>query len=351
MEIKVGDKIRFLDSVGGGVVKSFMGKDMIIVLEDDGFETPVLKRKCVVVNEVQENNAPAKVKVEAPVQVKAEIVKPEPVKPVISIQPETREGEILNVSLAFLPVEGHSFIEGQFECYLVNDSNYTLLFNYASCSGKTWKSRFAGEIGANSKLFLEEFGKEIIPELEKLSFQCVAYKSGGFYSFKNSISVEIRMDIVKFYKIHCFRDNDYFEEDALILPIVSRDEPEKTLMITAEEIKNAMHDKQVERPRISQPLTKKPEILEVDLHIGNLLDTTAGMDNTAMLQHQLGVFRKNMDENSSRKGYRIVFIHGKGDGVLRAAILNELKTKYKKCKYQDASFREYGFGATMVTIY
>ena len=30
--------------------------------------------------------------------------------------------------------------------------------------------------------------------------------------------------------------------------------------------------------------------------------------------------------------------------------VKELKTKYKQHYYQDASFREYGFGATMVTI-
>lgn len=49
------------------------------------------------------------------------------------------------------------------------------------------------------------------------------------------------------------------------------------------------------------------------------------------------------------KGQKIVFIHGKGDGVLRKAIEKELKTKYKQYYYQDASFREYGFGATVVT--
>ena len=38
------------------------------------------------------------------------------------------------------------------------------------------------------------------------------------------------------------------------------------------------------------------------------------------------------------------------DGVLRKAIETELKTKYKNYYYQDASFREYGYGATMVTI-
>ena len=51
-----------------------------------------------------------------------------------------------------------------------------------------------------------------------------------------------------------------------------------------------------------------------------------------------------------KKGQKIVFIHGKGDGVLRKAILQELKYKYKNYQSQDASFREYGFGATMVTI-
>ena len=43
-------------------------------------------------------------------------------------------------------------------------------------------------------------------------------------------------------------------------------------------------------------------------------------------------------------------IHGNGDGVLRKAILTELKYSYKTCRHQDASFQQYGFGATMVTI-
>ena len=52
-----------------------------------------------------------------------------------------------------------------------------------------------------------------------------------------------------------------------------------------------------------------------------------------------------------QKEQKIVFIHGKGDGVLRKAILQELKYKYKNYESQDASFREYGFGATMVIIH
>ena len=39
-----------------------------------------------------------------------------------------------------------------------------------------------------------------------------------------------------------------------------------------------------------------------------------------------------------------------GEGVLRQAIMKELTHRYKGHDVQDASFREYGFGATQVTI-
>ncbi len=343
MELKIGDKVRFMDAVGGGTITSFKGKDMVMVLEEDGFETPVLKRQCVVVD-----TAPKPTVVSKPTVI--ETPKPVVPKPAVPKQPETRAGEILNVSLAFLPAEGKSFQESQFECYLINESNYTLMFNYASCSGKTWTSRFAGSIEPNSKLFIEEFGREVVNDLEKICLQFLAYKPGSYYTFKNSFSVEIRLDTVKFYKVHCFRENDFFDEDALVVPVISNDNAEKSLLIEPEDIKKAMFDKMPEKPKGSQPLPPKSGPLEIDLHIDNLLDTTAGMDNTAMLNHQLETFRKVMDENRNKKGVKIVFIHGKGDGILRSAIVKELQTKYKTCRFQDASFREYGFGATMVIV-
>ena len=58
-----------------------------------------------------------------------------------------------------------------------------------------------------------------------------------------------------------------------------------------------------------------------------------------------------MKANENSVGQKIVFIHGKGEGVLRRAILDELRRKYPRCTVQDASFQEYGFGATQVTIH
>jgi Smr domain./Domain of unknown function (DUF2027). len=217
-----------------------------------------------------------------------------------------------------------------------------------------WKVRFAGVIEPNTKIHLEQFSKEMLNELENLCVQLTAYKRQKSFDLKSPVSVEIKLDTVKFYKLHSFKENDYFVEDALIYPIVRDDRQIRQIQISSEELKNAMHEKNdFSSNKNRKPVNVSKEkngIVEVDLHINELLDSTAGMSNGDMLNYQLDVFRKILNENRGKKGQKIVFIHGKGDGVLRKAILKELTSKYPGYGYQDASFREYGFGATMVTI-
>ena len=129
-----------------------------------------------------------------------------------------------------------------------------------------------------------------------------------------------------------------------------------TLKVLPDDLEDAMRskrrgDEQPQARRVSRNDRKNVnEPIVVDLHISELLDNTAGLDNADMLQVQLHEFNRVMEENRAAKGRKIVFIHGKGEGVLRKAILKELSYKYKSCEVQDASFREYGFGATQVTI-
>ena len=99
--------------------------------------------------------------------------------------------------------------------------------------------------------------------------------------------------------------------------------------------------------------TKKPaknDIIEVNLHANALLDSTLGLSSSEIKDYQMKIFRETMEQYRQDHGRRIVFIHGNGDGVLRKSILTELKYSYKNCRHQDASFQQYGFGATMVTI-
>jgi hypothetical protein len=347
MSIKIGDKVRFLNSVGGGIVRRFQGKDQVLVEEADGFETPALIRELVVVENLNSQAYTPSPKVQPTIIAP----KPEPKQEEIKIV-ETIEGESLNICLAYLPIDPKS-MQTAFEAYFVNDSNYYLFINYMNRQNNSWLSRYNGLIEPNTKIFMEEFGKEELNNLERVCVQLIAFKKDKPYSLKNAISVELCIDTVKFYKIHCFMENDFFEDDALIFPVVRADNPEKNYLVSATDLQEAIREKTRIDRHAPKPVVKKKQdnpIIEVDLHINQLLDTTAGMSNTDIMNYQLNTFHNTLRQYAGKKGQKIVFIHGKGDGVLRAAIEKELKTRYKSYTFQDASFQEYGFGATLVTI-
>jgi len=352
--MEIGDRVRFLNAVGGGIVKRFKNKDIVWVEEEDGFETPVLIKECIVVDSdgKQIKNITA---TESHNPQPAQEAKPT-ANPKNSEDYEYSEvagGDRLNIYLAFLPLDIKQLGKCNYETYLVNNSNYFLSFNLMNRSNNAWTSRFTDVIEPNTRLFIEEFGREQINELEKICIQFFAFKKDKPYSLKNAYSVELRIDGVKFYKLHCFCENEFFDEDALIYPIVINDAACREMLISASDLQEAMTQKaKYDLPHKKAPAKadKTPQIIEVDLHINQLLDTTKGMGNTEIINYQLDVFRKTMEENRGKKGQKIVFIHGKGEGVLKSALLDELKRKYRNCPVQDASFREYGFGATMVTV-
>ncbi len=345
------------------MVTGFRGKDIVLVEGEDGFEIPMQVRECVAVdtNEYNfEKKTNAQKEKEAEVKRRSQPVAAKPEEqeerePVVSYRPmERSEGERLNVLLAFLPIEEKSLSNSRFEAYLINDSNYRLYYTYLSASGRSWQLRATGTVEPNSKIFIEEFGREELNDIERVCVQLLPHKEKKPFALKPAMSIERRIDTVKFYKLHLFRENPYFDEGALLYDIVTDDKPVKEIFADAAELQQAiMEKKKADAPKPVQPAAKPikgSDILEVDLHINELLDTTAGMSPFEILNYQLDVVRKTLDENIKKKGQRIVFIHGKGDGVLRNAISQELRRKYPRCISQDASFQKYGFGATMVII-
>ena len=350
--VKIGNKVRFLNSTGGGRVKAFHGKNMVMVEDESGFDFPVLMSECVVVDggdsDLRSSQPPR-----ADIAEVKPVAQPKPaeVKPVIT---ETPGGERLSVSIAFLPVDRKAITQSGYEAWFINDSNYFLYFTCLSRQNNSWTSRYHGLIEPNTKIFMEEFGKEALNDLEHICVQMIAFKQNKPFRLKNAHSVELRVDTVKFYKVHCFTDNEYFDEDALIFPVVQHDVPERQLLVSATELQEAMLQKKQDTHRTPRPVkkTSKTEnpVVEFDLHINQLLDSTDGMSTGDLLNYQLHKFHEVLKQYAGKKGQKIVFIHGKGEGVLRAAIEKELKTRYKSYVFQDASFQEYGFGATLVKI-
>ena len=354
--MKIGDTVRFLNSTGGGTIKRIDEKNNLVYVEDeDGFEVPALIREVVVIQNVSATtNVPKKdfssqPKVET-TPTKEVIISQqvEPEQPII----ETPEGDNLTVLLAFFPVDIKQLQTTSYECMLVNDSNYFLYYNLVNGEKGHRKSIINGQIEPNTQELIATISKEHLNEWEYLQVQLIAFKKGKTYTVQPVVDVDIQLSPVKFYKLHSFSDNEYFDEPSMLIDIIAEKEKKILNNISGAEIKEAILTKEKapeKRPRIIKPQQKK-NILEVDLHINALLDNTAGMSNAEMLEYQINKFHAVLEENKNKKGQRIVFIHGKGEGVLRKELEKLLKTRYKQYYFQDASFREYGFGATMVTI-
>lgn len=381
---KVGDTVRYLNSVGGGKIVRIDGK--MAYVDDDGFETPMLIKELVVVmpagHEAQKANGnsaslmfdqkafDAGRQPEPQTQV---IVQDKAEETELPIE-ETAYGEKINVVLAFEPRNIKQLSSTSFSAVLVNDSNYFLYFTFLVRSDDEhgWKLKYSGTIEPNMLADLADFAHEELPQLERIAFQCIAFKKDKTFSLKAPVSISQKIDLTKFYKMHCFRPGVYFDTPVLEFPLIKDDVPSKALQVNTEALAEAMMSKPKDKDiakqlsakfNVDKGRNKAPKadnaanpnkllpIVEVDLHIGELVDTTAGMNNTDMLNLQLDTVRKTMSQHSRRKGQKIVFIHGKGEGVLRKAVLELLKKEYPKAELQDASFREYGFGATLVTIH
>ena len=378
--LKKGDTVRFVSAVGGGTVSRFDEKKGLVYVEDeDGFEIPVLERECVVVPKVNPaTNFPTKdfgskkIIADEPVTLPtgniahratsaafdaASALGQETLSSLLQSAQrqveifETDGGDHLQVVLAFLPVDIKNLQTCDYEAILINDSNYFLMYSVVVGELNQQRSVAQGVLEPNMQEQLTLLTNADLNDWENIQVQALAYKLGKSFSAQPVIDRKLHITPLKFYKLHSFTSSDYFDDKAMVFNLTEEEKPAMP-EIKPEEIKKAMLQKEPApaRPVLREKTPKGSELIEVDLHIHELVDSTVGLTNADMLQLQLDKFHAVIAENSRRKGQKIVFIHGKGEGVLRSEIMKALKTRYKTFYVQDASFREYGFGATMIVI-
>ena len=83
-----------------------------------------------------------------------------------------------------------------------------------------------------------------------------------------------------------------------------------------------------------RPVPVNPDgSLTVDLHIEAIPGGTS-VPKGQQLQFQMDTFRRIIRDNANRRGMKITFIHGIGDGILKAAIRKELdEVLALRCSY------------------
>jgi hypothetical protein len=347
MKIKIGSKVKFLNDVGGGIIKGFTDDKIAMVECPDGFVIPILVTDLVIDegNAFDEDNEIQTAKGNR--KQEADETKAKPVVSFEELKFAPLKGEVL---IALKPENIQLLHVSNFGLYLINESNYYFNFVLSTFDKGTHTLVKTGLIKPNSKSNVKSITQSDIAKIQNIRLQGIYYKQ-GLFQVSQVIDLNFNIGNISFYKVGYFTDNNYFDSKALILKKEEIDIKEAFKKLTESEIAKVTRQKEsAEKKVMLQSPKKENTVEEIDLHIEALVDDHRNMSNGEIIETQLNRFEAALQTAIISKVQKIVFIHGVGNGKLKQEIINKLNRKYPDFQYQDASFKEYGFGATMVYI-
>lgn len=341
--IKIGDKVKFLNDVGGGVVTGYAGKNKVFVENYDGFEIPYLVSQLVNIEAPEMNRADKTTE-------RATSVVQKPKTELAETHGTWMKGkENPDFYFCLVPADAKNPATSETELFLVNDSNFSVIFRFVKIRITGIETVKTGTLQPNARVQLGSVLQSDLSDLPEFGFQFIWFQQKES-NWNEPIVKRFKINPLKFYKESSFQPNRFFTLNAMVLQITANVQAAEMDKITEADFQKMVQEK-MDKPVEEKPVrTRTAEVVEVDLHINELIDNASGLSNGEILEIQKEKVESEMKSAIQTGVKKIVFIHGVGQGVLKQEVLNLLKTKYKKYYTQDASFREYGYGATMVIL-
>jgi hypothetical protein len=350
--MRSGDRVKFLNDTGGGIIIRFLDPEIVLVRIEDGFEVPVKlselipdnsKKADIYQDEKQQNNL-----------IIPEGPQKEITKPVSDGEPDNQYNisELRNSGQVYLAFT-HKDKSNNLKIHLINDSDYDIYYTVGSRKMEQHLHQYSGLLEADTKVVLGHIKLLKTDEPIIYSVQYLGFKTGYFKPFEpvdSLIEIDTKALVDRQYEI----ENDFFEEPAAIFAIATRyfsqsgKESSPGMDSAAKEfIAEKIRDKEPNKLKQDKETSNS---MEVDLHIHEIVEDTSGLSDGEILDIQLRRFQMALETALIGKVKKVVFIHGVGQGKLKYEITRILHDKYPDLKYQDASFKEYGYGATMILL-
>ena len=352
MDLKTGDKVKFLNEEGGGIVSKILDNNMVHVTIEDGFDIPTPKNNLIKIEsqgtasdvfdeDYQVEEADEDVKNRAEQQARSQPVQP---------QPEMARGTYL----VFQTEPSKPILTGNLDVYLLNNTTYEIYFSlYTGRSGKSNLLKH-GFLPANNRKYIETINREQLEEWGYGLYQIMYVHDEKQPLAPANDSFRIRPK--RFYKEENFREYPGWNSPLFAFQL-SRPE----LLPKATEVSSELAGQKNEKTQPeSEKVVSRTAIIDrhitgereakVDLHIEQLVDDHQRMNSMEILNTQLNYFRKVLESALINKIQRLIIIHGVGAGILKAEIRRALD-EYEHIEVHDAPIAEYGVGATIARIY
>lgn len=373
-----GDRVRFLNEVGEGTVLSVLDGSTVMVRTDEGFEYPMPTDELILQpggnkrapRQVSPQGAPQrKVEATAPPSRSTAKERPAPTPllgternpedaPTVPFPKGYPEKSACNLSLGFQTASREDVGKGPFTLYAINESPLVAFITIAREMADCHSTLFHGSIPPHSALKLGVLTAQELRTLPLLQVQALYY-SEGLHLPPTPFTCRLELKNGWFARPGSFQSTPFMADDLFLLqvhasrkpsaPDTESPAPTTTHSMAAQGETRAVG--KAPQADAQQPEGAIPRMVTVNLLEVQRLGNLKGESRDAILNDQLSAVTLAI-ESSQRSGMeqRIVVMHGVGNPELRQRVVKMLKSQHPSLTYQDASFREYSYGALMVFI-
>lgn len=356
MKFNVGDKVRFLNESGGGVVTRIINANLVSVAIEDGFDIPTLASNLIRIETLDGPSAlfdrDYKVGIPVPDPKMTSYGETQQSK----LRPGNRESSHApGLYLAFAPQDQQWLITGLIDIYLINNTDFSILysFNLRGTAGNYTGIDFAS-LDPTSKTLIETINREDIEVWSEGVVQALFHKDESDKMIR-PVNEPFKIKPVKFYKEESYIESSLIEGKAIMVLLCDL-AMHSIIILDTDFNKNATNEinKNYNKPLSTNVLIDKHRVTareaEVDLHISALRDNYEGLSNHEILHIQTSYFDRSLESAMLNNYAKVIYIHGIGNGVLKAAIINKLK-EYNDIEFRNAPFARYGNGAIEIVIH
>jgi hypothetical protein len=350
MAIKIGDKVKFLNATGGGVVRKIIDSRLVSVAIEGGFEIPVMASELLVIEPVDAGSKFFHESFNVPENAAISITpedSPEGGSEALSnLAINSRRSD--DIFLVFVPHDQKWLITGHLDIFLVNNTSYDLIYNhFRKDDERKWVGVNYGSLESGTRLLLATIHRDELPLWADGCLQFLFHKE-ICEEVPPPFHAEFSIAGKKFYTEQSYQDSVYGEGKCIVARIA-------TLAIKTTE--------KIDSPSSVDPTPKShlnvddfilrhktaDREAEVDLHIHELVDDSASFEKVEILEYQKNYFIRCLESAIVNGFMKVTFIHGVGNGVLKDVLIDILK-KQEGIEVFDAPMQKYGVGAIEVHI-
>lgn len=335
---KIGDKVKFLDEKGGGIITAIKDHHSVIVQLPDGMEIPYAANQLI----------------------------PDDKNIIITSNVKHADNTSTDNQVLYLAIEGNSNNinhSTEFNIYLYNLSEYHLYYTYSFGKSSYYQCLAHGKIQAFEKQRIKTISQTLLRDIDACQIQILFYQDNLFIP-QSPVLETIKLNEKTFNSSHFIQHPDFDKPVYIVIlkenfnqSLSSQSFQQKPahnikIHLTNDDIEklSELKEKIYYNPKHKQNSKKYQEHITLDLHIEELVESPAHLTPHQKLQIQLDYFERELYNAIANNVKKITVIHGVGNGRLKYEVREYLKNVEEVKSIEDAPYKTHGFGATVIYL-